>query len=131
MPSHPPRQVPEPGDVTPAMITDLKVDVERHPGAWLVTLAGSLSFPLAKRLEAAVDRLDFDRDDVLTVDIRAVTDVDSSGLAALLSIYLRARREGFELRATRPQKRVERIFVLTGVDRWLELVDTVPDAPAG
>ena len=117
--------------MTPEPFTDLRVDVERRPGAWLVTPAGNLSFPLAKRLEAAVDQLDIERDDVLTIDIRAVTDVDSSGLAALLSTYLRARREGFELRATRPQRRVERIFVMTGVDRWLQLVDTVPDLPAG
>ena len=131
MPARPPREVPEQEHVTAAPFTDLRIDVERRPGAWLVTLAGSLSFPLAKRLEAAIDRLDIERDELLTVDVRDVTDVDSSGLAALLSTYLRARREGFELRATRPRARVERIFLMTGVDRWLQLVDTVPDAPAG
>ena len=130
MPAYPPAPVPEQASAPELPFTDVTIEVERRPDGWLVTVKGSLSFPLAKRLEVAIDRLDLLRDEILTIDLREVSDVDSSGLAALLSTYLRARREGFVLRATHPPRRVERIFVMTGVDRWLSLVDSVPEAPA-
>ena len=130
MPSAASQEAAEQPSAAAAPFGDLTVAVRQQPGGWLVTVTGSLSYPLAKRLETALDRLDISRDELLTIDVRAVTDVDSSGLAALLSTYLRARREGFELRATRPRRKVQRIFGITGVDRWLQMVDTAKDAPA-
>jgi anti-sigma B factor antagonist len=134
---HPPRLAPTDspaptarkaaGAATAVPFGGVDIDVDQGAGECLVTVTGSLSYPLAGRLEAALDALDVGRDELLTIDLHAVTDIDSSGLAALLSAYLRARREGFDVRATRPPPRVERIFSLTGVDRWLTVVDEPSD----
>jgi anti-anti-sigma factor len=60
----------------------------------------------------------------IVVDLRAVTDLDSSGLASLLTAYVRSRREDFEfLVVAPPSAQFRRIFQLTGVEQWLTLVD--------
>lgn len=94
-----------------------------------IIVHGTLAYPNADRLGAAAEPLDLRTGDNLLVDLRGVTTLDSSGLAQLLGIYLRSRREQFALVVVRPPKPLRRILELTGVSEHLTLVDHPDDVP--
>jgi anti-sigma B factor antagonist len=74
----------------------------------------------------------------LFVDLAAVTFIDSSGLAALVSGYKLARERGGTLKLAGMNKQVQSVFALTHLDRVFEispdidgLIAQVPKPPQG
>ena len=64
----------------------------------------------------------------LVVDLREVTFIDSTGLSLLLKADALARQNSFELRVVRSDAQIVRaVMEATGVERFLPLVDEVPN----
>jgi anti-sigma B factor antagonist len=64
----------------------------------------------------------------LVLDLRRVRFIDSSGLAALVAAWKRARRDGRRLIVVSSPGAVERLLTVTGLDRELETVVARPGA---
>jgi anti-sigma B factor antagonist len=62
--------------------------------------------------------------ELVVVDLRATTFMDSSGLSELIQLY---KREDLTIAILRPPPKVFQIFELTGLDQHLPLYD--PDVP--
>ena len=132
----PPRLAP-PGDVQHALESvrssvasgahDLQVDARPEPFGVYAEVTGPLVYPSATRLDAVLDRCEPDTGR-LVVDLRAMTDLDSSGLASLMAAYTRSRRQDYDFVVVAPAARYRRLFELTGVDQWLTLVDDLEAA---
>jgi anti-anti-sigma factor len=101
---------------------ELEISVRVAAFGTHVRVRGQLMYPHAARLDSALDEIER-IDGTLVIDLRDITDLDSSGLGSVMAAYVRARREGFELAVVAPPAQYRRIFELTGVDERLTLVD--------
>jgi anti-anti-sigma factor len=115
-------------EIPPAASPDLDVRLREAALGTYVEVSGQLTYPLVTRLETVLGEID-PPTKRLVVDLRAISDLDSSGLAVLLTAYARSRREDFEfLVVAPPGAHYRRIFELTGTDRWLRLIDDLDAA---
>ena len=96
----------------------LDINVDRRPTTTVVTLRGELDLATATRLDSALDTLTADD---LTLDLRPLTYLDSTGVRLLLQRDAAARTRGHRLRVIRGGV-ADRIFELTGAGRLLQLV---------
>ena len=85
----------------------------QHP---TLVLTGELDMATAPELEAAVERLRAaDGGPELTLDLRTLRFIDSTGLRAILSIRDRCAAGGCELYLIPGPPAVQRLFELTGL----------------
>jgi anti-sigma B factor antagonist len=94
-----------------------------------VVVGGELDIATVPQLDAALRRA-WASSDVIVVDLRELQFIDSSGAHLLLDANRRIRRSGGRLIVVRGRWEVDRLFVLLGLDRELELVDRPPTGVA-
>jgi anti-sigma B factor antagonist len=94
-----------------------------------LTVSGELNIVTAPQLEHALGCARADAA-LVTLDLRDLEFMDSSGVHLIVAASGRARRAGGRLVVVRGPVQVERVFALVGVDRQLELVDHPPASPS-
>jgi anti-anti-sigma factor len=88
----------------------------------VVALHGELDLFSVERAEEAIRRC-ADRKRLVTIDLRELEFMDSSGIALLVRMNALARRDGFDLLVTRGSHGVQRVLELSGVAGHLTQVD--------
>ena len=86
-------------------------------------LSGEIDLSTVAEVQARLDEAVADAPEVLLLDMREVTFLDSSGLRMLLRLDRRQREQGRRLVVVPGGRRVARVLELTGADRELELVE--------
>jgi len=99
----------------------LRIEVHQAATPTVVTLAGDLDIATAPALDRALDGVH----DHVVVDLTHVSFLDARGLRVLLQGDDEARRRGHRLWITRAREAVHRVFVLTGADRRLRILEPV------
>ena len=89
-----------------------------------VTLAGEFDLESAAAFKAAVRDALRRAPKLLSVDLRDVAFMDSTGLRTLITVHESARSAGLRLEIVRPPAHVQRVFDLTGMTPRLPLVDS-------
>ena len=95
-------------------------------GAWdeagvhVVRVAGEFDIAACRRFRAASE---CDDAELVVVDLRQATFLDSSALGELIVLQRRTEMRGARLAILRPEGRADGIFKLTGVDGHLPLYD--------
>ena len=112
------------GLVAPAL--DIS-EQEPRPGAVRLALTGELDLGTAYSFDRRMLDIEARKPEVLVVDLRGLTMLDSAGLARLVSAQRRARRGGWRLVLVRGGKIVQRVFQTTRLDELLEMTSD-PDA---
>ena len=105
---------------------------DRRDGAVIVSLAGELDLYNAEEVRRALLDSLTDSPELLVVDLKGVTFIDSTALGVLIEARSRMNdRSGFRLAA--PGLDVRRALEVSGLDRHFAVHDTVADAvgPAG
>ena len=113
------------------MIPDFGVTVTRDGGAALMRISGELDVAAAPELRRhLIDLVDEDVRQV-TMDLAAVSFIDSSGLSVLVSCLKRLRELGGDLALRSPTANTMKVFEITGLTEIFAIVDgdAVP-APA-
>jgi anti-anti-sigma factor len=87
-------------------------------GGVTLTLAGELDLAGAEALEQAIDAARATGRWV-TIDLRPLEFIDSSGLRVLLALHNAAARDGFDYTLIAGPPQVHRAFALCGLDRTL------------
>jgi anti-sigma B factor antagonist len=102
----------------------LEIGVELDGSAARVTARGELDLHTAPRLDETIGTL-IGEDTVrrVVVDLAGVTFLDSTGLHVLVKRARGAEQDGFEFELTRPRGHIRRLFVLTGMDQVISLVE--------
>ena len=98
------------------------LDIDERAGelATRLELRGELDISTADRLQQAVARLcDAQGPRELIVDLRPLSFVDSSGLAAMVYANRLCERNGWRLTVIRGSRSVHEVFELTGLDKLL------------
>ena len=89
-------------------------------GIHVVRVSGEFDLAACPRFKAASERSDAE---LVVVDLRRVTFVDSAALGELISLLRRSELCGSRLAILRPEGEADRIFKLTGIDGHLPLYD--------
>jgi anti-sigma B factor antagonist len=102
-------------------------------GAVRLALRGELDLEHAYTFDEELRRIEARRPPCVVLDLRALTFLDSSGLARLLAARHRARREGRRLVLVRGSAAVQRLMAITAVRDHFETVSELPAdlAPVG
>lgn len=104
----------------PPAPAELETDLSVEDGRALLRVSGEVDLLTAPRLDAALaDGLGAGRP--LTVDLRGVTFIESSGLRSLLEARRRADGAGPVVLVVRPEGVVARLLGLTGVTDLFEV----------
>ena len=89
-------------------------------GVRVVRVSGEFDLAACRRFRAASER---DDAELVVVDLRETTFLDSSALGELIVLQRRTEMRGARLAILRPEGRADGIFRLTGIDGQLPLYD--------
>ena len=109
-----------------AVARTLEIEEHAGDGGACLTLRGELDIATVPRLEEAVAGALERSPRALTIDLRALSFMDSSGLRQFILLAERAEREGWTLALVRPEARVLTIFRVTRAEENLPFVDAPP-----
>jgi anti-anti-sigma factor len=102
----------------------LQVAVEREGDHARVAPSGEIDRATVARLATTLHEMAQDGGILrVTVDLRGVTFLDSSGLNLLCSTASDASRDGFDFGVTRPPHHIRRLFVLSHTDQLVRVVE--------
>jgi anti-anti-sigma factor len=107
-----------------------EVTVEQRGGAVHVVIGGELDISTAQRLEDDLRRVEADRPELIVLDLKRLSFMDSTGLRLLVTADSRAREEGRRLAIVQGNEMVQRVMRLTRLDERLHIVED-PGALAG
>ncbi|HEY1777454.1 MAG TPA: STAS domain-containing protein [Solirubrobacteraceae bacterium] len=107
----------------------LTIGLERGAGLYRLTLLGELDIATTETLQEAFDAAcaEAEPDTIVVVDLTELEFMDSSGIAALISI---SRRLPERLRIVNGSVQVQRILDLTGVRPALPIINKNDDPRA-
>jgi anti-sigma B factor antagonist len=108
----------------PVVDQGLSVASEEREGVYRVTLRGELDVSTAPRFNAVLSDARIRRCHTLVVDLSELTFMDSTGLSAVLVGEMHARTRGQRFAVVRGPRHVQELFRLTGVDHFLEVIDS-------
>ena len=94
----------------------------RQDGSVSFALSGELDLSTLERLETALDASLDGKPELVVVDLRDLSFLDSSGLRAILALHASQQEQGGRLVLVRGPRRVHRVLELTRADQELELV---------
>ena len=109
-------------------MADLEIATRERPGVAVVALTGELDIAHTGAVEQALLAAEEGRRQLIVLDLRGLTFIDSSGLRVALEADMRARREARRLVIVRGSEAVHRVFLIALLDKRLEFVDEVPPA---
>lgn len=105
-----------------------RIDVAESGVVAVVALHGELDLFTAIEAQAVVDSLAASNR-LVTVDLRGLSFMDSSGVAMLVRLDARSRQDGFDLCVVKGSDLVHRVIVMCGLDGRLRTVDAPPQWP--
>lgn len=88
-----------------------------------VSLRGELDTSTAHTLREALEKLRREGILEITIDLEHLSFMDSTGLAVFLGAMKRLRGVGGDVVLARPNERVTRTLVITGLDRAFRIID--------
>jgi anti-sigma B factor antagonist len=106
------------------------VTIEEQGPAVHVRLTGELDISTATRLEDDLRRVEANRPELIVLDLKALSFMDSTGLRLLITADARAREDGRKLAIVQGNEMVQRVMRLTRLDERLHIVED-PGALAG
>jgi anti-sigma B factor antagonist len=109
-----------------AIARPLEIDEQVAEAAALLTLRGELDIATVPRLEQAVAAALAGGARELTIDLRPLSFLDSSGLRLIIVLAERAVAEGWTLALVRPPMPALTIFQITRAEENLPFIDEPP-----
>ena len=96
-------------------------ETETRPRAIRVSLVGELDLASAYAFDRRLLTIEATVPELIVIDLRKVTMIDSAGLARLVSAQRRARRGGWRLVLVKGNRTIQRVLQMTHLDGLLEL----------
>jgi anti-anti-sigma factor len=112
-------------------MSELAVDLAGHDDVVIITATGVLDLSSADDLRAALNSAVAQDKPRVVLDLGAVSFVDSTGLALLVTGDRSARDGGGWMRLAGPGSQLRRMLEITNLDRRLEVYDDVSAAVDG
>lgn len=100
---------------------EFNVEIRRNGATIVVAPKGEIDLATEGALRDALDGVG--RCEVLVLDLRGISFMDSAGIGVLVDERLRAEPEGFRLRVISGPDQVQRLLEMTGLARRLEFTE--------
>jgi anti-sigma B factor antagonist len=104
---------------TPIPISDLILEAVTTPEEILVRCSGRITSSTSDSFQTKVRSLIPETKSVV-LDLTDVSQIDSSGLGALVSVYMSAKRRGCELKLINLSRRLQELFRITKLSSVFE-----------
>lgn len=104
------------------------ISIIERDGWTVVSVRGELDVATAPGLRNEIVRLASNGTSKLLLDLSGVEFLDSTGLGVIVGALKRLKGLGGELRLCGGEPGIRRVFELTGLDKILDLYDTVDTA---
>jgi anti-sigma B factor antagonist len=98
--------------------SNIEIDIIERDGVVVVAIEGELDLCAAPELEGSLTRVAASPASSILVDLDRVSFIDSAGVHVLLQFSL-AHANGTRLALTHGSRQVQRLFEITGVERYL------------
>lgn len=102
-------------------VMDLSIDVTQGEKEATVKLSGEIDVYTAQKLKDALIPLTLEEGMTLTVDLDEVTYMDSTGLGIFINVLKSSKENASRLQLINLQKRVYRLFTITGLDQVIDI----------
>ncbi|WP_067793939.1 STAS domain-containing protein [Actinomadura formosensis] len=106
---------------------DFDINLMRDDRCTVVRVQGDIDVVARSHFEEALFEV-VDMDEPVVVDMREVTFCDSTGLNALVAANRRAGERGGHIALVALPPRVQRVFRITGLDKFIPIYDTLREA---
>jgi anti-sigma B factor antagonist len=103
-----------------------ELKISDRPYGLDAALTGEIDLSTIGEVEVGLSELDGDAG-VVSLDLRGVNFLDSSGLRLVLRLHQQMRDAGRRLVVVQGPRRVARVFELSGVESELEIVESPDD----
>ncbi|MBX3285094.1 MAG: STAS domain-containing protein [Actinobacteria bacterium] len=110
---------------------DLRLELSEQGGWSVLLVGGEVDVATAPRLREQLIKLVNDQRFQIVVDLGGVDFIDSTGLGVLIGALKRVRTQGGELALVCTERRILKVFEITGLDRVFRIGGTVEEAMAG
>jgi anti-sigma B factor antagonist len=107
---------------------ELQLDTETTPTEIVFHFVGKITSSTSTLLKSAV-RGAVPEKKTIVLDLSNVSYMDSSGLGTLVSLWISAKRDGWELKIVSLSQRVKELLHLTALDKLFE-ISQFPDKPS-
>ena len=116
---------PSPADAAPPSPEAASFDITltRTPGRATLTLVGELDMATTPGLKKHLTTLARTHKGLVVIDLRQLTFMDSTGVAALVAADRYARRDGWNLAIVKGPPQVQRVLDICGLTEVLPLAD--------
>lgn len=104
-------------------MSDFRFETSQRGDEHFVRLFGAFDITGFKQVDEELGRIQADGRPTVTLDLRGLTFIDSSGIRVILRADARARALGKRLRLTAGPERVHKVFQITRLDDQLEFVE--------
>lgn len=108
-------------------MTRLTYQADDSDGMTRLALSGEFDLSSASLIEDVLKEIEQKQPELLVLDLRELTFMDSTGLRVMVSADARARDDSRRLAIVQGPEPVHRVFRITGLDDHLEIVET-PEA---
>lgn len=108
--------------------TPFSIEVESAEGAQVVRPIGSCTMEVAESLSRRLLELASTPQPLVVIDLAKLDFIESTGLGGLVSGYLRARRQGGEIRLLSPAPAIRELLELTRLTQLFQVHGTLKDA---
>jgi RND superfamily putative drug exporter len=102
--------------------SQLTVTIERHGGLAKIAIAGDLDLTSVDGFAAGLAEIEAERPDVLEIDLRGLTFMDSTGLAQLFAANRRAREQGRRVVILKGPGPIDRVLDIAKVEDAIDIV---------
>ncbi|HEY2631765.1 MAG TPA: STAS domain-containing protein [Solirubrobacteraceae bacterium] len=101
----------------------LTIEVTSGPKSQTIVLTGEADLLGAPKIEAALKDICAEESELVVIDLRSLTFIDSSGLHALMTGHAQCVAQGKELKVIPGPAPVQRLFEIAGMDEILPFTD--------
>ena len=104
------------------------IDDEVRPRVRRLALAGELDLASAYAFDRRLLGVEQEKPDLIVIDLRGLTMLDSAGLGRLVSAQRRARRGGWKLVLVRGGRAIQRVLQTTQLVEHFDIARDLPNA---
>lgn len=98
-------------------------ETETNGSSALVRIRGDLDLQVVDQVTEALTRIESDEPELLVIDLRRLTFMDSSGMGVIAAAHIRARDAGRRFAIVRPPAGVRQAFDRTKLDQVITVAD--------
>ncbi|MBU8915039.1 anti-sigma factor antagonist [Neobacillus sp. 114] len=100
---------------------NLTIDKQQNENEVVVKAAGEIDAFTAPKLREELALLADGKNKVITVNLKDVTYLDSTGLGVFVGLFKQLKNNGGELRLIEMSERLKRLFQITGLSHVMEI----------